>query len=53
MHIDSGILNLSGLLHLNALQELIILFPMNYERLDKQYTYKEQDPSYMGEPLSR
>jgi hypothetical protein len=26
---------------------------MNYELLNKEYTYKEQDPKYMGEPLDR
>lgn len=28
---------------------------MNYELVqkEKQYTYREQDPTYMGEPLDR
>lgn len=32
---------------------IILLVSMNYELVEKQYTYREQDPAYLGEPLDR
>ena len=43
-----SIFTYSSRIYIHIHQEFIIPLPMNYELVDKQYTYKEQDPAYMG-----